>query len=522
MCEEERREVGEEVVPAGGAAGTERRRSRSGVPAAGALPEGASPAPVEVFCRSDSEDGEVLNGDPLAPDLEEGEVGPSYGSYNSGLGFSTPLGSFLGQAEKDAKTIRQYGGGKSGRGRRLVKQPRSRGVKYPSEHRILVLDVWKRSGLPCKEFSRIVGISVSTLGLWKRRFEEEGLEGLSDAVRGAPKGSRLPEVTKRAILMIKESHPEYGCQRISDMLARGESLSASAGAISKVLHEAGYQLEEEYTKPHKDKIQRFERDNPNELWQTDLFTFLLKRQNRRVYLVVFMDDHSRFIVGYGLQTSPSTAMVIEVMRSAIASFQRPEEVLTDNGPQYISWRKKKSIFTKECKKQGIIQTVSAPRHPKTLGKVERFWKSLWEELLEAAIFVDLEDARHRIGLFIDYYNFQRPHQGVKGLVPADRYFGAESAIKKTMQDRIQANAFDIARHGIPKKPFYLTGQVDGKPVSLHQEGERIFLMQEGAKREEVKLVTPQGWINDPSEKENTKQELVEGKDTSTPVCPDVN
>src|SRR5262245_39573793 len=43
----------------------------------------------------------------------------------------------------------------------------------------------------------------------------------------------------------------------------------------------------------------FERARPNQLWQTDLFTFMLKRQNRRVYLVAFMDDHIRFIVGYG-------------------------------------------------------------------------------------------------------------------------------------------------------------------------------------------------------------------------------
>ena len=62
---------------------------------------------------------------------------------------------------------------------------------------------------------------------------------------------------------------------------------------------------EEPTTAHPDPARRFERARPNQLWQTDLFTFMLKRQNRRVYLVAFMDDHSRFIVSYGLHTKQS-------------------------------------------------------------------------------------------------------------------------------------------------------------------------------------------------------------------------
>ena len=116
--------------------------------------------------------------------------------------------------------------------------------------------------------------------------------------------SRLPEVTRRTILMLKESHADWGCQRISDMLVRGPGLSASPNTVAEVLRAAGYQLQETPTRPHpdhrdpKDHVQWFERAKPNQLWQTDLFTFILKRQNRRVYLVAFMDDHSRFIVGY--------------------------------------------------------------------------------------------------------------------------------------------------------------------------------------------------------------------------------
>jgi len=56
--------------------------------------------------------------------------------------------------------------------------------------------------------------------------------------------------------------------------------------------------------------------------------------------------------------------------------------------------------------------------------------------VETAVFLDLADARARIGHFIDWYNFQRVHRGVGGLVPADRFFGAASEVKKTLQARV--------------------------------------------------------------------------------------
>jgi transposase InsO family protein len=395
----------------------------------------------------------------------------------------------------------------SGRGRRLVKNSQASGGPsgLSAEQRLLLLDTWKRSGLPAGDFAAMVGVSKHTLYLWKQRFEKHGPAGLMDRPRGGTKGSRMPELTKRTILMLKESNPEYGCQRISDLLVRGPALPASPSAVAAVLHEAGYQLEEVPTRPHPDKIRHFERAKPNQLWQTDLFTFMLKRQNRRVYLVAFMDDHSRFIVGYGLHASQSSALVMEVFRAAITSYGAPQEVLTDNGSQYVTWRGK-SAFTRELEKRGIKQVVASPRRPQTLGKVERFWGTLWRECLETAVFADLGDARARIGLFIDHYNFQRPHQGIESLVPADRFFGAAPEVLKTLRSRVAANAIDLARNGAPKKPFYLTGQVDGKPFSLHAEGGKVIMTGRG-ERQEVDLAGAKEPSQEPSEP------------LPTPVCP---
>jgi transposase InsO family protein len=371
------------------------------------------------------------------------------------------------------------------RGRKRAAAKPAPAAPLTAQQRLLLLDAWRRSGLPAADFAGLVGISKHTLYDWKRRFAADGPAALMDRPRGAPRGSRLSEVTRRAILMLKQDHPDWGCQRISDVLLRGPALGASPAAVARVLHEAGYQLDEAPTTPHTPPPRRFERDAANGLWQTDLFTFVLKRQNRRVYLVAFLDDHSRFLVGYGLHASQSTALVLEVLRASLANYGPPAEILTDNGSQYVTWRGK-SAFSGELERQGIRQIVAAPRHPQTLGKIERFWGTLWRECLQSSVFVDLADAQRRIGLFIDHYNFQRPHQGIDGLAPADRFFGAAPEVLRTLKERVAGNALELARHGLPKKPFYLTGQVGGQNFSVHAEGERVIL-QGGAGRQEIDL-----------------------------------
>jgi transposase InsO family protein len=362
-------------------------------------------------------------------------------------------------------------------------------VALSPAQRLLLLDTWKRSGLPAGDFSALVGVSKYTLYAWKKRFGERGPAGLEDRPRGGPRGSRLPEITRRAILLMKEEHEDWGTQRISDMLFRGPALPASPSAVARVLHEAGYELEDVPTRRHRDRPRRFEREKPNQLWQSDLFTFMLKRQNRRVYLVAFLDDNSRFITGWGLHSSQSAALVLEVLRAAVTNYNPPREILTDNGSQYITWRGR-SAFSKELARRGIEHVVSAPRRPQTLGKVERFWGSLWREFLELAIFLDLEEARERIGSYVDYYNFRRPHQGIGGLTPADRFFHAAPKVLEMLRARVKENALEIARNGRPRKPFYLTGQVEGKAFSVHTEGERVVVQREDEGREEVDLDTP--------------------------------
>ncbi len=355
-----------------------------------------------------------------------------------------------------------------------------------AEERLTILETWIRSKLPARAFTEIVNVSSHQLYTWKRLFDEDGPAGLEPHKAGRPKGSRLPEATRRAILFMKETHPDWGIDRIHDMLRRTEGFKASSGAISHLLKEDGYEAVEVPTRRHPDKVRRFERARPNQLWQSDLFTFTLPPSSRRVYVVAFLDDRSRFIVGHGVSGASSSRFVIDVFRTAVTNFGAPEEMLTDRGPQYHSWRGK-SAFAKVLASMGVKHILARPRHPQTVGKTERMWKTLWGECLEPQRPRDVDEARERVGHFVAHYNFRRTHQGIDGLVPADVFFSAAPEVRKAMETRVAANALELARHGRPRKAFYLTGRVGDESVSLHAEGEKVVMTKDDGTREEVDL-----------------------------------
>ncbi len=76
--------------------------------------------------------------------------------------------------------------------------------------------------------------------------------------------------------------------------------------------------------------------------------------------------------------------VLEVLKGAIGEWGAPRELLSDNGRQFVAWRGK-SRFQKVLTRQGVQHVRSAPQHPMTLGKIERFWKTIWDEFLEEAM-----------------------------------------------------------------------------------------------------------------------------------------
>jgi hypothetical protein len=215
---------------------------------------------------------------------------------------------------------------------------------------------------------------------------------------------------------------------------------------------------------------------------------VIGRARLRVYLIVFLDDFSRFIVSHGLYVYQRGEIAKECLLNGIGRFGKPREVLSDQGRQYFAWRGK-SDFQHLLAKQGIHHAVARAHHPETVGKCERFWESLKSEFLARVELDDLPDARERIAHFIAHYNFFRPHQGIEGLVPADRYFGAEEALRKTHEARLAADELSLALSSPPRTSAYLFGQIGDEQVSVHGARGKLVVHTSSGLRQEIGLET---------------------------------
>ena len=340
------------------------------------------------------------------------------------------------------------------------------GREIAPAYKLLVVQE-RMKGTPQEDVAAAFGVSAAAVQKWTTQFRKHGPSAL-DSKRGkAGKTGLRPLKTgpvREKVIELKEQHETWGTRRIRDVLARFEALGVSEQQVRRILHEAGM-IESPPPAPDREHgPRRFERATSNQLWQSDIFTFRLRRAER-LYVCVFMDDHSRFIVGHALAHHQKSALVMEAFERGVAAYGNPAEVLTDNGRQYTVWRGK-TEFEEALQRLGIQHIRSRPQHPQTLGKVERFWKTLWDEFLGRTVFAHVQDAQDRLAHYISHYNFQRPHQALDGLVPADRFFKAAAHVRAEVERAIAQNELRLALEQPPRKPFYVVGQLGDQRLSI--------------------------------------------------------
>ena len=363
-----------------------------------------------------------------------------------------------------------------------------RGGPYNEDLRRQAVEAYRKSGLSQKDFSKIWGVAEVTLGRWNSLYEKYGPKGLEGSIfqdtfrkYKARHHKRISETLQKEIIKTKLENPMFGLRKVRDFLHRFEGLKVSTGTIRKTLVDENIPLVEVVKKRKRssDKIRTFERAKPMQLWQTDITSYVLARNSQRVYLTVFLDDNSRFIVAWSLELRQTGEFVMNCVLNGIQKFGKPEEILTDQGRQYFSWRGK-SEFQYLLDREGIKHVVARSHHPQTVGKCERLWETIGLEFWARARPQELSEARERLKHFIDHYNHFRPHQGINGMTPADRFFGVESEIRKVLEASIEQNSLRLALDQKPKSPVFLVGQIDGKSISLHGEnGQLIFQSKEG-------------------------------------------
>jgi transposase InsO family protein/transposase-like protein len=383
------------------------------------------------------------------------------------------------------------------RRRRSVPRERrpGRGRHHTAEEKRAIVEAYQGSPLTQADFAKTFGICKKTLALWLLAYREAGPRGLEPRTPGPKPGSQIaqpssaiPPSVREEIIATKRSYPDFGLRKIRDFLLRFRGMKVSPGGIGGTLARAGIDplvpIVKRRRKP--DQVRRFERAQAMELWQTDITSFFLGRESRRVYLTVFIDDRSRYVVSHALMHRQTADLVIEALRDGISRFGKPKEVLSDQGRQYFAWRGK-SEFQKLLHREGIQHVVARAHHPETVGKCERLWATIQKEFWSKVLPQSIDEARRRLALYLAHYNHFRPHQGIDGLVPADRFFGSEDAARQTIEKAIERQPLARALEEKARRPVFLFGQIGDRQLSLHGERGRVVIQTADGLREEIAL-----------------------------------
>lgn len=300
------------------------------------------------------------------------------------------------------------------------------------------------------------GQSIRTLRRWIKQYREDGLDGLERKERSDKNKKRsiapeLEELTK-ALALSKPKLSITTIQRKIKKLAEAKGLAAPKyHVIYKIVNSLKPSL---LTLVHKgsvayrDKyelIYRREIGKANEVWQADhtpLDILLLNEKEEAIkpWLTIVQDDYSRAISGYYLcfehPSAINTALALRqaIWRKTNPKWQVcgiPEKLYTDNGSDFIS---------KHIKQVGIalkIQLVnSIPGRPQGKGKVERFFLTLLQQLLEGLPgYAPTGTPKHKVKASLNLtqfsdileefiiHNYHKTPHSTTGTTPLERWNG---------------------------------------------------------------------------------------------------
>ena len=162
-------------------------------------------------------------------------------------------------------------------------------------------------------------------------------------------------------------------------------------------------------------------DAPNRVWAADI-TYIPMAKGF-VYLVAIMDWASRRVLAWRTSNTLTADFCVEALQEALAKYGCPEIFNTDQGAQFTS-----AEFTGVLQSRGIRISMHGRGRWVDNVFVERLWRSLKYEEVYLHAYGSIAEANARIGVYFDFYNRIRPHQGLDGLTPDAAYF-AEPTLK---------------------------------------------------------------------------------------------
>lgn len=288
------------------------------------------------------------------------------------------------------------------------------------ELRLEVLLEPERTGQTVAEVCLRRGISRASYYRYRRRFLEEGAEGLEPrSPRPLSSPARIAAGLEAEICELRRRHPRWGARRIRAELRRA---GVDAPAISTVHQALCRNHLVSPQRPRRGKaLKRFERECPNDLWQIDA-TQVSLADNGEAWIVDCLDDHARLCLCALACESPTGEAAWACFSAAAGAYGLPRQLLSDNGSIFTGrFLGVEVAFERRLAELGVELLNAAPAHPQTLGKLERLHRTLKEWLADEGPASDLEHLQALLDRFRCHYNEERPHQGIEDLTPHERY-----------------------------------------------------------------------------------------------------
>lgn len=269
------------------------------------------------------------------------------------------------------------------------------------------------------ELCRRFGISRKTGYKWLRRFNENGIAGLNDrSKRPLVSPRQTPADMENIVLGLRDGHEAWGGRKLRRrLLDLGHEQVPTGSTITQILRRNN-RIDADESLKHV-PCQRFERDEPNELWQMD-FKGPVKTDAGLAHPLTVLDDHSRYSLVLSACLNQKTETVKDRLIQAFEKYGLPWRILCDNGTPWggVGEYSKLEVWLIML---GVSICHGRPYHPQTQGKEERFHGTLVAEVLRHNRFRDHDHLQEKLNEWQEIYNYQRPHESLGLAVPATRY-----------------------------------------------------------------------------------------------------
>lgn len=337
---------------------------------------------------------------------------------------------------------------------------------YTPSERARALELAAKEGVTAA--AKRLGISRFSIHDWRRRTRLQASGKCTDGPITADQDEDQAGLRDRRILTEWRAHPGLGPSQVRNRLRR-QGLRVSLHTVRCVLEEHGYVPPKVRRQAVHDR--RYEAVRPNHLWHMDFLHRHIHKQ--KVYVLLVIDDFSRFIVGAGLWDGERVVAVQETFLGAVSRHGKPEKVMSDGGSAFYAWRGI-GTFTRLLEELEVDQLIAST--PEANGKLEVLNANLQKELFNQETFFDLGEAQRRLLAWIHFYNYRRTHHALGGLlVPADRYFGrADEVLAHVEAGRSPDGVGEPIPVGDRQLDLFRITSHRGQ-VELHLLGQRISL-----------------------------------------------